>query len=73
MQDQRISEAIDKRFGHRGLSGDDLGKALKVHHKAKELAALIVGLGPGSRSLSSALTKLEEAVMFADKAITHKE
>ena len=76
----RISEdELDKRFTYHAPSDNkradltqvDRYKALRAH--ARILAGKIVDYAPVSREQSLALTKLEEAVMWANAAIARNE
>ena len=72
-------DELNKRFTYHEPSGNkraDLTqteryKALRTH--ARILAAKIVDYAPLSREQSLALTKLEEAVMWANAAIARNE
>lgn len=57
------------RHAYRVLSAEEKAMMLAVKDKGAELHALIVGIG-ASRELSLALTKVEEAVMWAVKHVT---
>lgn len=57
------------RSEYRPLQPADSERILRIKAQAEHLAATME-LSPPSRELSLALTKLEEAVMWATKAIT---
>ena len=71
----RVVEQIDRVFNYHPPRADldqvERYKAIRAH--AREFAWMIVQLTPVSREQSTALTKLEETVMFANAAIARTE
>jgi hypothetical protein len=65
--DRTANNAV--RHAYRILSDAEKAQMVAIKDKGAELLTLIEGLG-GSRELSIAKTKTEEAVMWAVKAIT---
>lgn len=66
------SAEIEKRFSYHAPKGDQPERYEALRDKAKEMAYLINHACPDSREKSLALTKLEEAVMFANAAIARR-
>ncbi len=68
-----LNDHIDSRLSYTSI---DDGQKLEIeaikHHLSESLKA-IDALCPDSRSKSIAITKIEEAAMWASKAISHKE
>lgn len=67
------SQDLNKRFTHHPPKGDQIERYQELRDKAREFAALIVASTPQSREQSLALTKIEEASMFANAAIARNE
>lgn len=65
--DRTANNAV--RHQYRVLSDEEKAKMVAIKDKGAEMLALIQALG-GSRELSIARTKTEEAVMWAVKHIT---
>lgn len=65
MANQRIENA----FTYHRPSGDQPEKYERIRAKAKELAYLLDDLCPDSREKSLAMTKIEEASMWANASI----
>lgn len=63
---------IENDFVYHGTLPDDVGKYKQLREKAKELAHIIADLVPGGREQSTALTRLEEAVMHANAGIARR-
>lgn len=61
---------LDTRFAYRPPRTDEISRFESIRSSGKALASLIVELTPSSREQSLALTKIEEAVMWANAAIT---
>ena len=66
-------ETIERSFTYHKPDGDLIGRYEEIRARAKELAYLIDGLCPPSRERSLAMTKLEEAVMWANASIARGE
>ena len=64
---------LQKRFTYHPPKGDQPLKYSQVRQHAKYLAVQIDDLCPDSREKSLALTKLEEAVFWANAAIARNE
>lgn len=64
---------IENNFTYHAPTGDQVGRYGRIRDAAKEFALLINGLTPESREQSLAMTKLEEAVMWANAAIARNE
>lgn len=64
---------IEKRFTYHPPRGDQAERYEEIRLLAKGLAYHIVERCPDSRERSLALTKLEEAVMWANAAIARNE
>lgn len=68
-----VTSQIDRAFRyHPPLEGQPTRYA-QIRDMAGEFAELVARLTPPSREQSIALTKLEEAVMFANAAIARNE
>ena len=61
------------RFIAKGASPDQRERMLRLGTQFAFIAESILGQTPPSREQSLALTLLEEAAMWANKAITHNE
>lgn len=68
-----IHEELAVRFTHHPPKGDQVERYGVLRAEAHDFATRIVELTPESREQSLALTKLEEAVMFANAAIARRE
>lgn len=68
-----LVEDIEKRFTYHKPKDGQPGKYTEIRNTAKNLALLIDDLCPDSREKSIAMTKLEEAVMWANAAIARNE
>jgi hypothetical protein len=64
---------IEKRFTYHAPKPGQPEKYVLLRDKGKELAYLIGELCPASREKSLALTKLEEAIMWANASIARNE
>jgi hypothetical protein len=60
---------LDNLFTHHPPVGDQVERYETLRDKAKEFAALVVELVPNSPERSTAITKIREAVMFANAGI----
>ena len=68
-----MTKGLDKRFTYHPTKPGQIGKYRDIRDKAKELAHLIDRKCPDSREKSLAMTKLEEAVMWANASIARNE
>ena len=64
---------IENAFTYHPLKGDQNRRYEGLRNTAKGLAFLIEAYAPNSREKSLAFTKLEEAIMWANKAIANNE
>jgi hypothetical protein len=71
--DSKSNEKIEKGFTYHAPQGDQPERYVKLRDKAKELAYEFQELCPESREKSLAITKLEEAVMWANASIARNE
>lgn len=63
------NEDIEKRFTYHKPTENKASKYETIRDQAKELAYLIEELVPNGREKALALTKIEEAVMWANAGI----
>ena len=68
-----VNAQIEKAFTYHKPYADQPERYTKLRDAAKELAYLIAENCPESRERSVALTKLEEAIMWANSAIARNE
>ena len=73
MPENGTSQRIENNFVYHEPKADQPDRYVRLRAKAKELAYLIEELTPQSREQSLALTKLEEASMWANAAIARNE
>ena len=66
-------EQIENSFTYHAPQGDQTDRYVDIRELAKRLALYMVDYCPESRELSLALTKLEEAVFWANAAIARNE
>lgn len=64
---------LDTRFTYHAPKGDQQQRYTDLRDAGKELAEQIVASTPPSREQALALTKLEEAIMWANTAIARRE
>ena len=64
---------IDNNFKHHAPKGDQSERYEGIRNAVKDVALLIDFECPNSREKSLAITKLEEAVMWANAAIARNE
>lgn len=64
---------IENNFSYHAPKDDQPERYEKIRYKAKMLAAYINENCPDSREKSIAMTKLEEAVMWANASIARNE
>ena len=67
------TEEILTRFTYHSPKGEQPIKYEAIREEARELAELINDVCPESREKSLAITKLEEAVMWANAAVARRE
>jgi len=67
------SAVIENNFKYHAPKDGQVEKYHQIREKAKELAYLIDELCPISREKSLSMTKLEEAVMWANASIARNE
>lgn len=72
VDDKLLLERIEEDFKYHAPNGETAERYIRMRQTAKGLARLIVELCPESRERSTALTKLEESVMWANAAIARK-
>ncbi|MCK5308962.1 MAG: hypothetical protein KAJ73_10145 [Zetaproteobacteria bacterium] len=60
---------IERNFMYHAATGDKASRHAAIRAKAKELAQLILEVCPTGREGSLAITKTEEAMMWANAAI----
>lgn len=66
-------EKIEKNFSYHAPKNDQQMRYVLLRDAGKTLAKLIVKLCPPSRELSLAITKCEEAIMWANAAVARNE
>ena len=64
---------LENRFTYHAPKGDQGQRYVVLREQVAETAKLMVALCPESRELSLAVTKLEEASMWANAAIARRE
>ena len=64
-----MNEQIEKAFTYHAPKEGQPAKYVSLRDKAKEIAYLLDELCPNSREKSLAVTKLEEAVFWANASI----
>lgn len=64
---------LEKKFTYHAPKGDQVERYQIIRDRAKELAYLVLENTPPSREQSLFITKLEEAVMWANAAIARNE
>ncbi len=62
-------EQIHNSFTYHKPTDETIPKYEKLRESGKQLALMIADLCPDSRETSVAITKLEESIMWANKAI----
>jgi hypothetical protein len=67
------TEELRLRFTYHAPKGTQPDKYITIRENALSMAFCIAGLCPESRETSLALTKLEEAVFWANAAIARRE
>jgi hypothetical protein len=71
--DEKMQKRLENDFVYHSPKGDQAERYGYLRLHAKHLAHDIVSLTPPSREQSVALTKLEEAIFFANAAIARNE
>lgn len=66
-------DTIENKFTYHAPKADQPKRYEKIRGEAKEFAKLIEECCPESREKSLAMTKLEEAVMWANASIARHE
>ena len=66
-------EDFAKRFTYHAPKDDQPDRYIALRSEARELAELMLESCPPSRERSLAMTKLEEAVFWANAAISRRE
>jgi len=64
---------LENRFTYHAPKGNQAERYEKIRAAGLDLSKFLVSLCPTSRELSSALTKVDEAVMHANAAIARNE
>ena len=64
---------IARRFTYHPPVGDQQGRYMAIRDTGRSFAELILGNSPPSREQSLAITRIEEAVMWANAAIARRE
>jgi len=64
---------IENSFTYHAPVGNQQERYVRLRDMAKQLAIQIINDTPSSREQSTAITKLEEAIMWANKAIACNE
>ncbi len=68
-----FTEEIEKRYTYQPPKEGQPARYTALRDKAKELALMINEMCPESREKSTAMTKLDEVVMWANAAIARNE
>lgn len=72
--DKLLLERIENDFTYHAPKTDQAQRYEQLRQTAKKLARLVIELSPdGERERSIALTKLEEAIMWANAGIARHE
>ena len=70
---EEMAERINNNFKYHAPKDEQPEKYEKIRNHARGMASLLLNMCPPSRELSLALTKLEEAVMWANASIARNE
>jgi len=68
-----MKEQIENNFKYHAPKGNQQERYVALRNKAKECALLIDEMCPDSREKSLSMTKLEEAIMWANASIARNE
>lgn len=68
-----MKEQIENNFMYHPPKDEQPSRYFTIREECKKLALLINALGPDSREKSLAITKIEEAVMWANASIARNE
>ncbi len=71
--DEKTKEQIEKAFTYHAPKDDQTPRYVALRDQAKTLALAFVTACPPSRERALALTKLEEAIMWANASIARNE
>jgi hypothetical protein len=69
----KFDDDLDRRFSYHPPFGDQPERFVAIRQAAREFADLIVQTTPYSREQSTALTHLDQVVMWANAAIARHE
>ena len=73
MQDKEYYRDLEQRFTRHELSREKRASIEEIRDCAKNFAYLIAMTVPDGREKSLAITKIEEAVMWANKGISQQK
>ena len=68
-----VAQRIENNFKYHAPTPSQIPKYEEIRAQGKELAQLVNELCPDSREKSLAMTKIEEAVMWANAAVARNE
>lgn len=71
--DKNIAERIDRDFKHYSLKKSQISKFAELAEMARQFARMINEYCPNGREKSSALTKIEESIMWTNASIARNE
>lgn len=69
----QVLEDVERRFTYHAPKGNQPSRYDLIRDLGKQMALLVLRETPESREQSLAITKLEEAVMWANAAIARRE
>lgn len=67
--DKLLVERIENDFTYHPPQGDQAERYVKLRQTGRAFALLLIEMCPDGRERSTALTKLEEAIMWANAAV----
>ncbi len=70
---ESMKERLSANFTYHAPKGNQIERYQVIRDTAKEFAAIVLDCCPDSRETSLAITKIEEAVMWANAAIARNE
>lgn len=73
MGNEQLKQRVENDFTYHAPVGDQVERYKLIRDEGKFMAGVLVNACPESRELSLALTKVEEAVMWANAAIARNE